>query len=95
MVTQVNVHEAKSQLSRLIEQVLAGEEVTIARAGKPVVDLVVHRGHAIVYGLGKDWAVDPDVFEGIDPDIQEMFYGPDWESTPSPDTWASEARGTS
>lgn len=41
MVSQVNVHEAKSQLSKLIEQVLAGEEVTIARAGKPVVDLVV------------------------------------------------------
>lgn len=95
MATQVNVHEAKSQLSRLIERVLAGEEVTIARAGKPVVDLVVHRGPAIVYGLGKDWAVDPEVFEGVDPDIQEMFYGPDWESVTSPDASAREAQETS
>ena len=37
---QVNVHEAKTQLSRLIEQALAGEEVVIARAGEPVVRLV-------------------------------------------------------
>ena len=39
MVT-VNVHEAKSNLSRLLRQVEAGEEVTIARNGKPVARLV-------------------------------------------------------
>ena len=32
----VNVHEAKSQLSKLLEAVEAGQEVTIARAGRPV-----------------------------------------------------------
>lgn len=37
-----NVHDAKSNLSKLIEEVLAGEDVTIARAGVPVVDLSVH-----------------------------------------------------
>ncbi len=35
-----NVHEAKTHLSKLIEQVLKGEDVVIARAGKPVVRLV-------------------------------------------------------
>lgn len=35
-----NMHEAKTQLSRLVEQALAGEEVVIARAGKPLVRLV-------------------------------------------------------
>ncbi len=35
----VNMHEAKSQLSALIERALAGEEVIIARAGKPAVTL--------------------------------------------------------
>jgi prevent-host-death family protein len=40
MQTQFNIHEAKSQLSRLIEQVEAGGEAVIARAGKPVVRLV-------------------------------------------------------
>ena len=37
---QVNVHEAKSQLSTLIEATLRGEEVIIARDDKPVVRLV-------------------------------------------------------
>ena len=36
----VNVHEAKTHLSKLLEQVEAGGEVVIARAGKPVARLV-------------------------------------------------------
>ena len=42
MVT-VNVHEAKTNLSRLLAQVEAGEEVVIARNGKPVARLVAVR----------------------------------------------------
>jgi prevent-host-death family protein len=37
---QVNVHEAKTQLSKLIEAALRGEEVVIARNSEPVVRLV-------------------------------------------------------
>lgn len=37
---QVNVYEAKTQLSRLIDRALAGEDVVIARAGRPMVRLV-------------------------------------------------------
>jgi prevent-host-death family protein len=37
---QINVHEAKTHLSRFIEAVEAGEEVVIAKAGKPVARLV-------------------------------------------------------
>jgi prevent-host-death family protein len=37
---QVNVHEAKTQLSKLLELVENGETVTIARHGKPVAQLV-------------------------------------------------------
>ena len=33
---RVNIHEAKTHLSRLVERVQAGEEIVIARAGKPV-----------------------------------------------------------
>ena len=40
---QVNVHEAKTELSRLLEQVEAGERVVIARAGKPVAMLVPYK----------------------------------------------------
>ncbi len=36
----VNVHEAKTHLSRLLERVERGEEIVIARAGKPVAKLV-------------------------------------------------------
>jgi prevent-host-death family protein len=39
-MTQVNIYQAKTTLSRLIEQALAGEDVVIARAGKPLVRLV-------------------------------------------------------
>lgn len=39
-MTIVSVHEAKTHLSRLIEKVLAGEEVVIARNKEPVVRLV-------------------------------------------------------
>jgi prevent-host-death family protein len=35
-----NIHEAKTQLSKLVERALEGEEVIIARAGKPMVRLV-------------------------------------------------------
>ncbi|WP_100498344.1 type II toxin-antitoxin system Phd/YefM family antitoxin [Geodermatophilus chilensis] len=40
MSTTVNVHEAKTHLSRLLEAVEAGEDVVIARAGKPIARLV-------------------------------------------------------
>jgi prevent-host-death family protein len=36
----VNIHDAKTQLSRLVDRAAAGEEITIARAGKPVARLV-------------------------------------------------------
>jgi prevent-host-death family protein len=37
----VNVHAAKTQLSKLIERAIAGEEIVIARDSQPVVKLVV------------------------------------------------------
>ena len=40
----VNIHEAKTQLSRLLEQAVAGEEILIARAGKPIARLVPFEG---------------------------------------------------
>lgn len=76
-MVQMNVHEAKSQLSRLIEAVLAGQSVTIARAGKPVVDLVPHRGPEVVIGV-EGWRgvrVEPGVFDGADAEVAGLFYG--------------------
>lgn len=42
MAKVYNMHDAKSNLSKLIEEVLSGESVTIARAGQPLVDLTPH-----------------------------------------------------
>jgi prevent-host-death family protein len=42
-VKQVNIHEAKTQLSRLLEDVERGERIVIARAGEPVAVLAPYR----------------------------------------------------
>jgi prevent-host-death family protein len=52
---QVNVHEAKSQLSRLLELVEEGETVVIARHGEPVAELVPARRKAgFPFGIARD-----------------------------------------
>jgi prevent-host-death family protein len=43
MAKTVNVHEAKTHLSKLLEQVRQGEEVIIAKAGRPVARLIAVR----------------------------------------------------
>lgn len=76
MAIQVNMHEAKSQLSALVEKVLAGEQVTIARAGAPVVDLVMHRADGPVIGLLRDeFEYDAEAFDAADAEIAALFYG--------------------
>jgi prevent-host-death family protein len=47
-MTIVNVHEAKTHLSRILDRVSAGEEIVIAKAGKPVARLVPLAETAIV-----------------------------------------------
>lgn len=48
----MNIHEAKTQFSKLIEAVMQGEEVVIARAGKPVASLVAIRTKTSVRRAG-------------------------------------------
>ncbi|MGH2631695.1 MAG: type II toxin-antitoxin system Phd/YefM family antitoxin [Actinomycetota bacterium] len=51
----VNVHEAKTHLSRLLERVERGHEIVIARAGKPVAKLVpLEQGRPKQRPLGRD-----------------------------------------
>mgnify|MGYP000134074609 CR=1 FL=1 len=47
---EVNIHEAKTHLSRLLEQVLAGEDVVIAKSGRPIARLVPIQGPLPVLG---------------------------------------------
>lgn len=69
-----NVHEAKTNLSKLLERVEAGEEITIARNGKPVAVLRQPPKQGIIFGTMKgkiDW--DPDTFDEPDEDWLEMI----------------------
>ena len=53
----VNIHEAKTHLSRFVDAAAAGEEIIIARAGKPVARLVALASadeRPRVLGLGRD-----------------------------------------
>lgn len=78
MTVNVNIHEAKTHLSRLLEQVANGERVVISKAGHPVADLVPHqRTPVVIGGLKGELAYDDDAFAEPDPDIQRMFYGDD------------------
>ncbi len=64
---QVNVHTAKTTLSDLILRAQAGEEVVIARRGKPAVRLVpVLEGRARAFGRFRDLAVSGDVLGPLD-----------------------------
>ena len=51
---EVNTHEAKTHLSRLLQRVAAGEEIIISRSGKPVARLVPYREPARQRVLGVD-----------------------------------------
>ena len=77
MTVNVNIHEAKTHLSRLLEQVAAGERGVISKAGTPVADLVPHQAATVTFGGLKGEVAYSDQAFGLDPDIQRMFYGPD------------------
>jgi len=66
----VNVHQAKTHLSRLLDRVALGEEVVIAKAGKPVARLVPVEKAPVrrVLGTAKGDFVVPDDFDAALPE---------------------------
>lgn len=80
MAATVNMHEAKTHLSRLVERAVEGEEVIIAKAGKPLVKLVPVEPVTVdtskrLGGLEGRFVI-PDDFKGfMREEIEEMFYG--------------------
>jgi len=78
MTETVNMHQAKSSLSRLVERALAGEDVIIARNGEPLVRLVpvlkTREPRLPGRGKGKIW-IGPD-FEFTNEEIVELFEQP-------------------
>jgi len=67
---QVNVHEAKTHLSRLLTKVENGEEITIAKAGKPVARLIPvdHNIVKRIPGTAKGEIIIADHFDDPLPD---------------------------
>jgi len=72
---QVNVHEAKTHLSRLLERVEAGEEIVIARSGKPVARLVALQaaGPSRAPGFLSDRLWMADDFEDTSQEVIDAF----------------------
>lgn len=75
MTDVVNIHEAKTHLSRLIVRVQAGERITIAKAGKPVAFLIPaeERPPDRIPGMDKGKVIIHDDFDDPIPELEEFF----------------------
>lgn len=75
MTEFINVHAAKTNLSKLLERAEAGEEIVIARAGKPVAKLVryVPDRPKRVFGALKGQIVIHGDFNDLDAEIEQEF----------------------
>jgi prevent-host-death family protein len=76
---EVNIHEAKTHLSRLLQRVAAGEEVTIARSGVPIARLVAvepekKKTRPLGMDRGRIWIAD-DFDAPLPDDLLAAFYG--------------------
>ena len=80
MASTFNIHYAKTHLSKLLEQVQAGEEIIIAKSGKPIARLCPVEKIAEktkpkrVFGSLKGQFEVPDNFNDPMPDFEDAFY---------------------
>jgi len=78
MSTLVNIHEAKTHFSKLLMRVQSGEEITIAKAGKPIAKLVSiqpeRKQRRPGSAKGKIW-ISPDFNDPLPEDILKSFEG--------------------
>jgi prevent-host-death family protein len=77
----VNMHEAKTHLSRLVEKAAKGEPFIIARAGKPLVKVVAIEDDSKAKAMKRigfldgQYNVPDDIKTMFADEIEEMFYG--------------------
>lgn len=82
MAKTVNIHEAKTQLSKLLAKVESGEEIIIARSGKPIARLCAlasnkkqpKRKPGFAKGLLPDSVVEKLLDPALDQEIADLFY---------------------
>ena len=77
MTQFVNIHEAKTHLSRLVERAAAGEEIVVAKAGRPMAKLVPYERRKEPRQMGgwegRVWIADD--FDELPEDIAAAFRG--------------------
>ncbi len=82
MAKTVNIHEAKTQLSKLLAKVESGEEIIIARSGKPIARLCAlasnkkqpKRKPGFAKGLLPESVVEKLLDPALDQEIADLFY---------------------
>jgi prevent-host-death family protein len=73
---RVNMHEAKTHLSKLVERVEGGEEIVISRAGKPAAKLVPVEAPDLTrrkLGVWEGSGVTVEDFDAIDSEIEKLI----------------------
>jgi prevent-host-death family protein len=74
---EVNIHEARTHLSRLLEKGAMGEEVIIAKAGKPLAKLVPISSERPRFKLGSakgEFVVPDDFNDPLPKEIEDLFW---------------------
>lgn len=76
-MTQVNIYDAKTHLSSLLERAAAGEEIVVARAGKPVARIVALAETAAREpgALRGQLVISPDFDDDLPEDLLAAFEG--------------------
>lgn len=90
-MTTVNIHEAKTHLSRYVERAAAGEEIIIARAGKPIARLAPLASKELpprTLGLlAEKFEVPANFDEPLPDDVLDLFYnGPIFPTETHPES---------
>jgi prevent-host-death family protein len=76
----INIHAAKTQLSKLVDQAAAGEEIVIARAGRPVARLVAlapERPRRVLGQMDGLLTITDDFNDPLPDDLLDLFEGKD------------------
>jgi prevent-host-death family protein len=77
---EINIHEAKTHFSRLLQRVESGEEIIIARAGVPIARIVPletkNDARPLGFAHGEVWIAD-DFDAPLPDEILKQFYGGD------------------
>jgi prevent-host-death family protein len=79
-MTKINIHEAKTHLSKYLDRVEAGETIILCRHNKPIAEVRPIPGEAprkqrVIGGSKGQFTVGPEFFEPLPPEILRAFLG--------------------